>query len=125
MKHIKINTFHVGSDCYSEISGIKDGKKRVFARAKVVTTEDSKGEAERLATIIVTKRALDQLDKLPLPPTARASLELVHMLVKARYDSLTGVEGAESRAKAAIQAAKNSPIKAVRAVAAGIQEFLK
>lgn len=125
MEHLKLNTYHIGSNCYGELCGIKDGKKRVFARAKVKTNEDSREEAERLATIIVTQRALEKLDSLPLPPTAKASLELVQVLVSARYDAMLGKEGASERAKAAIQAAKNSPIKAVRAVAAGIQEFLK
>lgn len=115
------DTVYLGGDCVGEL---RKGDK-LLARSRVPVTEGQREQAERLATIIVTERALEKFEELPLPPTAKATLQLVHTLVRLKYAAMSGEQGAEKQAAAAIQAAKQSPIRAVRAAAAGIEEFLK
>lgn len=98
------------------------GAIRTRARVPANTTE-----AERLATIITLDRLLEAADEhgaklLPMP--VEAGVKLVRQLVHLKYRSMTGDLEAMKNAKVALQLARNSPLRSVRAVAAGLSEYL-
>lgn len=112
------------------ISGVGKMVTRIRPHPNKETCTIKEADLERLATIVSIDKMLRYTEAPSVsrfvPPSVKVALALVHRLVKMRRAALLSGKPTDSKDfEEFLNKALNSPIRAVRAIAAGTIELLK